>query len=350
MPDSSPVILERFESGLLASVPRPRPDTVFVLSYNGGELRTYVRTPTMIERRGSKYCFVVDASERHSHGKLRIPSMGDIYFFAVEYNAVWYVTDPAAVVRRNVTDADGLVRGFLRDSLWRVGRSYGPSEVQAAEDEITRNLRPPFDLGNGLTLTGLSVRLVLDKRQALATQEVHADAHRGQLEQNRIMRLRQLVDGDESFLLLHLAQHPDDTKSVLQMLADTRERNDQIRLGLLDRMLDRGFIQDADIAGLRNSVLGGHSAPALPSGPATTSSHQTAAPQPTASGTWGYTDAAAGPAMINPVTPVTGPDTAPEPEDQPPGATPPAVPPPAAPGNVTNWKPVGSRRHQGGHH
>lgn len=307
MADSSPMILQKMDAGLLSSIPKPRPDAVFVLSYAGGELKSFNRTPFMSERIGSKYCYIVDTSERHTTNSLRIPAMGDVYFFQLGYDTTWQVTDPEVVVRGNVSDGDAVVAGFLRDALWRIGRSYPPSAVQGAEDEARRYLQPPFDIGGGLTVTWLSIRLALDERQSEAAVEVDADAHTGRLARTRVQRLRELLDGDESFLLLHLAQHPDDTGSVLQMITASRERNEQVRLGLLDRMLERGFIQDADIGPLRESILGTSGPVVLPPSP----------PRSLAS------------APVQVVQP-GGPDVDPSgtvvPEDE--------------LGNITNWKPI----------
>lgn len=336
MADSSPVILQQIDAGLTSSMPKPRPDAVFVLSYSGGVLKTFTRTPPMSKRMGSKYCYVVDTSERHTGGTLRIPARGDVYFFAVTFDSNWQVTDPQIVIRRNVRDGDAVVAGYLEDALWRMSRSYPPDDVQGAEDEARQSLRAPFDLDGGLTVTRLSLRLTLDERQSGAAVEVDADIQAGRLAGSRVQRLRNLLDGDESFLLLHLAQHPDDTGSVLQMLAAARERGEQSRLGLLDRMLDRGFIQDADIGPLRDSILGNPNASALPPGrpvppaalpPGPVPAQPVGLPDTGSSGA-ATTGRAAGGAATAPNEDEVGT----------------AAAPPLAPGNVKTWKPVGPRR------
>ena len=134
---------------------------------------------------------------------------------------------------------------------------------------IRTALRLPVVIDSGLTVTGLSVRLTLDKRRSGATAELDASDHAGLLAQRRVRLLQGLLDGDEAYLMLHLAQHPDDTGTVLQMIAAARERTDQVRLGLLDKMIDNGFILDADIGPLRDSILGTRPSPALPPASAT---------------------------------------------------------------------------------
>jgi len=111
--------------------------------------------------------------------------------------------------------------------------------------------------GNGLALTAVTARVVLDERQSSPVARREADAHTGVIEQQRYARLRaRLADGDQSFVLEHLAQHPEDTGTILQMLTVGRERNDQNRLALLDRLLNQGFVQEADVGGLRDAILG----------------------------------------------------------------------------------------------
>ncbi len=265
MTDRSPLITKRFESGWIASMPRARPDTVFVLSYADGGLKTFRHAPGMSERAGSRWCHVVDVSQRFSSGELTIPARGDAFFFQAWFDAGWQVGDAEAVVRNNIEYGEPVVAGFLSDAMWRRGRRYDPDDVAGAEEEIAQAIRPPVQIGSGLVLTALNVRLALDSRQATAASEDFDEDRAARRQADRMRHLRSLVDGDESFLLMHLAEHRGDTGAVLNMLMQARERNDRTRMELLDRMLDKGFIQDADIAGLRDSVLGGGGMPALPS-------------------------------------------------------------------------------------
>jgi hypothetical protein len=269
MSDKASLVVEKMESWMLANMPRARPDTVYVLSYQRGDVRAFVRPPGISERAGSRYCFVVDVAQQHTSGKVRIPASGDVYFFGVEFEAVWHVSDPTTIVRHNITDGGTLITGHLRDLMWRSGRHYGPTDAEGAEEAIRRALRPPVVIDSGLTVTALSVRLTLDERRSDATAELDASDHAGLLAQRRVRLLQGLLDGDEAYLMLHLAQHPDDTGTILQMLAAARDRSDQVRLGLLDKMIDNGFILDADIGPLRDSILGVRPTPALPSASAT---------------------------------------------------------------------------------
>jgi hypothetical protein len=341
MADTSPLIIQKLESGLMTAAPRPGPNAVFVLSYNDGGLKIFQRGLGFTDRAGSRWCYVVDVSQRFSSGELQIPARGDIYYFQAWFDAGWQVSDAEAIVRNNIEFGEPLVSGFLSDALWRKGRCFDPEDVQGAEEEILRSIRPPLVIGSGLTLTALTVRLALDTRQATRGDEVRNDVHVGRLERARVQRLRGLVDGDESFLMIHLAQHPGDTGAVLQMITQARERNDQLRLGLLDRMLEKGFIQDADIGPLRDSILGGGGMPALQPGSYTGPVHpnpalvQYPAPSPP------------------PTSLSSGYLTQPVPDPHGPRDLLPTVQKPAAqaseetdssPGNVAGWRSVKDRR------
>jgi len=349
MPDTTPVIIKKSESGLMSTMPRPRPDAVIVLSYNGGGLKTFRHAPNMSDRAGSRWYYVVDVSQRFSSGELTIPARGDVYFFQAWFDAGWQVSDPEEVVRNNIEYGEPVVSGFLSDALWRRGRSHDPDDAQGAEEEILRSVRPPVSMGGGLVLTALNVRLTLDEREAGATATDIDEARTGRRQAEKIRRMRGLVDGDESFLLMHLSEHPGDTGTVLQMLMQARERNDKVRLELLDRMLKEGFIQDADIGPLRDSVLGGGgSIPALPSG----------TPQPTHSGPVYQPPAYQAPAYQAPAhqapgssAPYPGPATAPvpgpdAPQDQPATAVDPDADPPVRPApsdGVAGWRDLRDR-------
>jgi hypothetical protein len=330
MADSSPVIIERLDSGMLTRTPKTRPDVVFVLSYGDQRLRTFTRNPVLVERQGARYCYVIDASQRHTSGNLRVPARDDVFFFAVHYDATWRVTDPEQVVRANVTDADALVDGFLSRMMWPMGRAHYADDVAGAEADIVRGLRVPQDIGDGLTLLGVTVRMVLDQDQSSAAKDVFADAHAGRIERTRVDRLRQLVTGDEDLLMLHLAQHPSDTETILQMVTGARQRNDDVRLSLLDRMLQNGFVEEADIGPLRDSILGGGSGTgfrALPTSPAAPTSPPPAYRQPPSglppSRAHGYSDQ----------EPAPSDEQAERESDR-----------HAPTGNVSGWRPVGRSR------
>ena len=344
MPESDPIIMDKIVTGMLSTVSRPSPTAFYVLSYNGGDLRVFTRSPGIADRLGSKYCFTVDASERHSAGMLQIPARGDVYFFQVHFESSWYVSDPLSIVRRNAVHGDELITSFLSNHMWRLGRAHAPDDAQGAEDDILASLSTPWDMGNGLTLTGITARVVLDDHRSTAVKELDSDSHTGQLEQRRYSRVRnRLADGDQSLILEHLAQHPEDTGSILQMMASNRDRTEQNRIAMFDRLVAQGFIDESDVGSLRDSVLGGSTA--LPTGSSGRPEPQaiipiapsTPAPGPMHphGGSAPWADAGARGAPVPPPRTPQYEDVDPA-EEQPTAAAP--------QGGVAAWKPIGRGR------
>ncbi len=338
MADPQPLIIQKLESNLMTAPPRTRPDAVFVLSYRDGSIRTFRGGPGFGDRSGSKWCFVVDTSQRFSSGELQIPARGDVSYFQVWFDAGWQVNDPEAIVRDNIEIGEPVVAGFLKDAFWSRGRRFDPRDVQGVEEEIVRTVRPPLVIGSGLALTALTVRFAMDPRLQGYGVDTEDDVHRGRLEEARMHRLRSLVDDDESFLLYHLVQHRDDTGTVLQMITQARERNEQLRLDLLDRMLKEGFIQDGDIGPLRDSILSGGGLPALPTGTrgATPRPVPAIAPSPS-------TPSPSTPPPAAPY-PMVVPGVAVGPDPDGPQDLPPATQPDPPPTGVVGWRDLKNRQ------
>jgi hypothetical protein len=301
----------------LASLPRARPDAVTVLSYTDGRAVAFSGRPSLTQRWGVCHVVVVDTSDHRTRQPLQLPAQGDVYFFQGELDVVWRVVDAAGIVRRNITDGTTLVVEYLADIFWRVTRRHAPDDVANAEDDARTAASTPFTLGEGIEIVRYSLRLKIDQRMHERVTNLDDVGHvrairrvEGAMTGDRVGELKELWDQGEALIFLHLAKNPGDTASIMEMIARSRERDDQSRLGLLDRLLEKGFIQDADVGPLREHILGATPAIAAPFG----------APDPQ--------------------PPVPVPDSAP-----PAGGAvydPLAAPPPGpAPDNVVRWKRVG---------
>jgi hypothetical protein len=322
MADTHPLIMNRFESGLLATMPRARPDAAFVLSYGDGRMRTFARAPGFADRAGSKWCYVVDKSQRFSSGELRIPARGSVYYFSTWFDAAWQVTDPEAVVRANLEVGEPVVSGFLKSTLWPLGRRFDPDDAQQVEEAAARMLQPPLPVGSGLTLNGLTVRLSIDTRQADSVTAVDEDTRRRDLVRARVEELRRLVGNHDPLLVLHLAEHPSDTGATLELINQSRQQDAQNRLALLDRLLASDIITEADGDLLRPMLLGG-STPAIGAG-----ATPALAPAASSGGRWAVPVLSSGP-PVPPALPPTPGSASPGPTP-PPAPTPPAQAAPAA--------------------
>ena len=164
---------------------------------------------------------------------------------------------PRGVVRAGLTDGNEVVLAKLKDELWLIGRNYGPEDAAGAEAAARSALSGATGLDEGVTILRATARFQVDTHLTTATIERDADTYQGTLDPQKMGRLRQMLDGsDEAMVMMHLLRHPDDTASVLQMMADARDKDHAVQLGLLDQMLEHNLITDADAQPLRDAVLG----------------------------------------------------------------------------------------------
>ena len=256
MAKSSGVILRTIESSFWSAPPKAHPSNIYVVSYNDGRVRSFTGAPTASDRWGSRFCYIVDTAERRVSDSFTVPTAIDAYLFTVEATATWKVTNPEAVVRANLSDGNEVVLGRIRDELWFVGRGFRPDDAAGAEAAARGALATVREFDEGLTLLRSTARFTVDTNLTMAVRERDQDSHQGSLDEQRTARLRRMFEGTDDAILLHLRQHPDDTVTVLQMLAETRDRNQTAQFGLLDRMLEHGLITDADAQPLRDSLMG----------------------------------------------------------------------------------------------
>jgi hypothetical protein len=275
---SSGAVIKAVDAGFFNAPPKAHPTTVYVVSYRDGHLRSFSGAPTFADRIQSKFCYMVDTSEQHSANTCTVTSSDDAYSFSVELSATWRVTDPEAAVRANLTDGNSRVLGSLEDLVWQTARGYEPGRAAAAEGAVRARLSRPVPLEAGITVLRAAARFRADAAVTEATRGLDSDKHQGNLERQRMARLQSMFDGSEaSALMMHMMQHPEDTATVLGMLKDNREKEQALRLGLLegdrrhylamlDRALENNLINDDDAQPLRDMLFNPAAGASLSSG------------------------------------------------------------------------------------
>lgn len=270
MSPSSGVILRTVESSFFNAPPKAHPSNIYVVSYNDGRIRAFTGTPSATDRWGSRFCYIVDTAERRVRNSFTMPTFIDAYSFTIEVEATWKVTNPEAVVRANLSDGNEAVLARLRDELWVIGRQFRPEDAAGAETTARSALLKVGELNEGITMLRSTARFRVDTHLTAAMLQRDQDTHQGNRDEQNMLRLRRMVEGnDEAMVLMHLMQHPDDTGTVLQMLTDARDKKQAVELGLLDRMLEHNLITDADAQPLRDRVLGGATNPSVTMRPIT---------------------------------------------------------------------------------
>ncbi|MEY9934645.1 uncharacterized protein YegL [Catenulispora sp. GP43] len=164
--------------GPLSSAQPAQPNVAVVYATGFGEVASFDGRPL---RRGqqlmSKYRFRydVDLSDHRRTARLErtpLPSREDAYRFDAEVDVGFRVSDPEAIVRRNVGDALPIVYGHLAAQFRLVTRKYDIRRAEDAELEINSWFARPAVLEEGITIYYCSVRLSPDNAARIYLQQL----------------------------------------------------------------------------------------------------------------------------------------------------------------------------------
>ena len=145
-----------------------RPHIAVVYADAAGQV-TYLRRPLnrAEARRKFRIRYEIDLSDHRRTAQLDnspLPSRGDAYFFRSAVDVGFRVTDPEAVVQRNVTDALAVVYGYLISAFRPVTRRYEhPGRRRRPRRPSTHLFRRPVALDEGITIYRCTVRLLPDQ-------------------------------------------------------------------------------------------------------------------------------------------------------------------------------------------
>jgi hypothetical protein len=257
---SQPLILHTFSPGRWLPLPRIAPGTALVLTYGEDDRRTFTRRPSRFQRRGACQADLVDLRPQRARGELRTPARGDVYHFVVTVEVTWRVVDAAAMVAAHLQHPRAIVLTMLAQRFRTQSRYYEGHGAEQLEERLNRLFVEPWDIGAGLHITRAHAWVAIDPRlvQRRLTDDVNQfDADQDQrLLSQRVEHLREVMNGHNDAVVLHLAQHPEDTRSVLQEIVGAHERDRSARLELLEKLVSEGFLLDADVAPLRARVVG----------------------------------------------------------------------------------------------
>lgn len=283
--------------GLMSRMKMSRPNVAVVYSDAFGQV-TYLggRPLSWSEQVASKYRtrYEVDLSDQRRTGVLQsspLPSSGDRYFFQCTVDVGFRVTDPAAVVQRNVTDALAVVYNHIIDVSRPVTRRHDIKDAQLAESDINYLFAAPVPLPEGITIYHCSIRLLPDQaaqeylrrlESAARTHTVNAAEHgvtaaaayqseeltgiaqrarlgREQLEELAMANRPVNLDG---IIRMHLAKHPDETAYVLELLRQhelaqlaQQDGQDKRTTELFRYMIEQDVMRAVDVAPLREQMI-----------------------------------------------------------------------------------------------
>ena len=300
MTGTLPLILrqEPVSRGLLSRMKDSRPDIAVVYSDGFGEVAYFGGRPlSWSQQVATKYRtrYEVDLSDHRRVARLEsspLPCRGDVYFFHSMVDVGFRVTDPAAVVRRHVSDALVVVYNYLIDVFRPVTRRYDIKDAAGAEAEINSFFRAEVALPEGITIYRCSTRLLPDgaaQDYLRSLEEAERAVHRGVAEhrvnadsayhESEIAEIRQRArlasEGREleamkdrpidlpNLIRAHLAKHPDETIYANELLwrheqaqANQRELDDKRTTDLFRYMIEQDLVTSVDVEMLRTQMLG----------------------------------------------------------------------------------------------
>jgi len=230
--------------------------------------------------------YEVDISDHHDVDiSSTLPSMGDVFEFRLRLILDWKVTSPVTVVERQVAEGLPLCTAHLVDLMRDVTRLFPISSSAAAEAEVRRVVGSgPVVLPEGITIYQIRPQLSIDDAtrsagHARATAEhegtiavikgrhavtaAHNESNIKDFQQRaELLRMQDALEAIQSAfcgnydpIALHLAQHPDQTRELVEMIRTDFKESQQRRDALIVDLAKQDLIQDIDITDLTSSLL-----------------------------------------------------------------------------------------------
>jgi hypothetical protein len=215
---------------------------------------------------GSGTLYEVDMGRHWARVELEVPSRTEAFSFDAVVDVEWWVADPVPVVKHSVHDVRKALEPNLRQRLSAITRKWEVEDSAHAEDEATDSLAGmPVGAEYGLD-TRAFVRLRMDTpsvQHASNVRDVHREIELERATQElrlvreestsalitrRVQRYRVILQsGNLDQFALQLAQNPDETPAVIQMLREERHNNRRAVTDFVTRLLDSGAVDRHEI-------------------------------------------------------------------------------------------------------
>ncbi|MFI6540946.1 hypothetical protein ACIBHY_51415 [Nonomuraea sp. NPDC050547] len=247
--------------------PLPRPGTAVVYANRNGDAVVLPHRPSMLMVREYQTWHEVDIARHQSTVHADVRSHVDTMHFHLQAEVMWGVSDPVVIVRHGTADGESLVRAHLVDRAWKVTRRFDIEQCGLAEEELQKGFEPgPIVLDEGITLYTVIVKLHSDAPTAqfyahqrnltrIGITDQASFKNQSHLEKQRVAALKQVAMGEDDLLFLFLSRHPDQVGTVLEQVVKRRELNLKTQMALFEKLVDEGYIQEADVESMRQVLL-----------------------------------------------------------------------------------------------
>lgn len=241
---------------------RGRVDHALVFVTGKGEYESFLPPdrPTSVRRYVALY--EVDTDPHSFELRAMLPSDIDSHEFEVTADVTWRVAAPDRFVRSQERDVPGLLTRRLLPHMREASRQHPIADSARAERTVQEAVDQATCDGEGLHVI-CTVRLRRDaverthqERLRTARHETEAadpehelsvlrQQHEAQLRAAKVKFYEdQLAKGGTAALALHLADHPDDTRLVLDHLDARRKELSETQRHLIDQVLEHRALED----------------------------------------------------------------------------------------------------------
>ncbi|WP_157756653.1 hypothetical protein [Plantactinospora sp. KBS50] len=223
-------------------------------------------------------------------GGLDLPTARHAHHLEATLNIGFRVTDPAEVVRRNITYGASAILNYVTDALRATVREFEIDEAHLAEERFNHEHADGIALPEGIRIYHVSAQLapdlaarqyLADRRDSQRHREIEAERHeqaklatmraneirriehRGELERHKeaLSALRGLDLDPYQLLLAHVAENPKDAEGTFDLIMqvwkagiDRDEARDVRSSELLTYLIEKGVMQAVDIERFRDEL------------------------------------------------------------------------------------------------
>ncbi len=285
MTDQSPKPIFVKESvprlGLFKRRPSPELDVALVLYREGHPIITLRPGDRLTagEAVYGKYqtVYKVDVSEHSFSFQCALPCEGDAFEFQADVHVVYTVSNPAAIVERNITDARGALEPLIMRALRATSRKFGVEQSAKAERALMRAIEGE-DYDVGLKVKRFVVKLQpdsaarehirrleetkrrterekadIERLKEVEVAQAALDKERREFqkdkavweleEKQRLMQFYNTVIEQLQLPVLQLANNPDDVPTVVKMQQEQQQAEFERQLKLLRTLVEEDILE-----------------------------------------------------------------------------------------------------------